>query len=635
MKYFTALLLFAMLATVSCFGEELSIDEILGQLQTEQDLSKKTKQENVGHIMVFSRDDIERMRLKTLKDFIDYIPFVHYKINHYGFVDPYYETATLTREALFRVFIDDKEFYLPFRNNGLKMLANINLHFIDHAEVYFGVPSFTFGTEVSLTTIKLYTKDPKREDTNLIGFEASNKKSFGTNLFSAKAFDDFSYLLNISYADTKLPKTSYEKYQLSRDKDNANIFAKFDFQEHGFYLFTSKSEFDDFLGESLGFNVKDMRSENILLSGGYSYKNDDDLKINLDYTHSKTKLHQSTDAVLDIVSLKEPPYVFLPKTSHFHLQERVLDIGISKKYFFDETSFLVGAKGRYKHAKIDNFFYNHKPFHQRDLLREDLVTSLYAEISHSINSSNLLVASVKFDHIKRKKLANDNLFFAKLGYIYSGENLYFKHYFYAGDLANQYYDFAFKALEKASHDKKEDFYGTSSEIGYKTEKSQVAFLARYVTFEKENIFLPLYNYLPYSDKVERYCFSLLYGYNFSPLSKIDFNLATSKTTWDNSEEFDSKWLHSGYIRYLTSYNKFDFANIFVFGEDFQSFNFVLNYKHNRNLNFYFKANNIFDSGYKQKFNGFKIQNARIEGADTLNDVKISSREFFLGVEYLF
>lgn len=637
MKYFIVLLLSVLFA----FAEELNIDELLGQIHAEHDLSKKTKQENVGHIVVFSRDDIERMRLRTLKDFIDYIPFVHYKINNYGFVDPYYKTATLTREAVFRVFIDDTEFYLPYGNNGLKVLANINLHFIDHAEVYFGVPSFTFGAQMSITAVKLYTKKPKRENASFVGIEASNKKSFGTNIFSARNFDDFSYLLNIAYADTKQPKTTYEDYQLSRDSDNANIFSKFDMQNHSVHFFTSKSSFDDFLGESQGFNVNEMESDNILFSGGYLYKNEDDLKINLSYTHSNSKYNQSTDAVLDVIPIKDEPFVFLPHSSKFHLQERVFDFGASRKYDYQDTRFLVGLKGRYKHAKVDNFYYENRPFRQKNILREDLISSLYTEISHSLSPSSLIMGSLKYDYITRRSLDDDQLFFAKLGYVYSNNNLYYKHYIFAGDLANQYYDFAFRAADAPKDNKKEDFYGTSAGLGYKTQNSHIALLARYMTLEKESIFLPFYNYLPYGDKVDKYRLSFLYSYSFSPLSKFDFNLAANRTKWKDNKEFSTPWFYGGYVRFLTSYKKLDISNALIFGfgdkksKDFYSLNVALNYRHSRNLNFYIKANNIFDSGYKQNFNGFKIQNDRIEGIETLNNVKIFPREFFIGVEYLF
>lgn len=636
MKYLVVLLLLLL----PSFASEANIDELLEQFHTEQDLSHKTKQENVGHLIVFQRDDIDKMRLKTLKDFIDYIPFVRPRINHYGFIDPYYETASITREAMLRVFIDEKEFYLPFGNNGLKILSNINLYFIDHVEVYFGVPSFTFGTEMSLTTIRLYTKKPKREDTSFIGFEVSNKNSYDTNAFSAKSFDDFSYLLSISYSDIYQPKMRYEDYELKRDSNNANIFSKFDIQNHSLRFFVSKGRFDDFLGESQGFNVNGMNSDNILLNIGYTYQNENDYKVNLDYTHSKTKYNQSTDAVLDVISLKKPPYALLPHNSSFNLYEQVFDFGVSKKYFYEDTNFLVGLKGRYKQAKINNFYYDNKTYPQKQFTKEDLVTSLYTEVSHSLSPSSLIVGSLKYDYVTRKALEDDQLIFGKLGYIYDDTTLYYKHYLFAGNLANQSNDFAFKALETKGRNSKEDFYGTSAELGYKSNSSHIAFLARYDAFEKENIFLPFYNYLAISSKIDRYNLSLTYGYNFSSLSKLDFNIAASKTKWDTDEKYSSNWYYNGYVRYLTSYGKFDFSNALIYGfgedeKDFYSVNLAINYRHSRSLNFYFKANNIFDSGYEQTFHAFKIVNDSISREDTLENFKTNPREFFVGFEYIF
>ena len=63
MKYLFILAI--LYASTVCASE---IDALLEKYKSESELSKKTKNENAGHLIVFTRDDLERMQVETLKD---------------------------------------------------------------------------------------------------------------------------------------------------------------------------------------------------------------------------------------------------------------------------------------------------------------------------------------------------------------------------------------------------------------------------------------------------------------------------------------------------------------------------------------------------------------------------------------
>ncbi len=61
-----------------------NVDSILQEYNQKNDLSQKTIDENKGHLVLFTREKLERMHAKTLKDVFKTTPGIYYDENRVG-----------------------------------------------------------------------------------------------------------------------------------------------------------------------------------------------------------------------------------------------------------------------------------------------------------------------------------------------------------------------------------------------------------------------------------------------------------------------------------------------------------------------------------------------------------------------
>jgi iron complex outermembrane receptor protein len=178
-----------------------NLDQLLSEYSEKADLSNKTKIESSGSLIVFTRKDLDRMKVKSLNELIELIPFLRYNIDNYGYTNPFYTVFELNTSQLFKVYINDREVYTPLTKSSLTLISMLDLEYIDHIEVYLGMSSFSKETSSAITTIKMYTKDPKREATNVTGISTDNFNSKDFYIYSAHQLDSFSYLMSFNYRD--------------------------------------------------------------------------------------------------------------------------------------------------------------------------------------------------------------------------------------------------------------------------------------------------------------------------------------------------------------------------------------------------------------------------------------------------
>ncbi|MDQ1337306.1 MAG: vitamin transporter, partial [Campylobacterota bacterium] len=71
MRFLVYVLLFAVLL----FSEELSLDNLLKEYESAEELYHTTKKESAGHIILFSRSDLDNMQAYTLNDVLKTMRF--------------------------------------------------------------------------------------------------------------------------------------------------------------------------------------------------------------------------------------------------------------------------------------------------------------------------------------------------------------------------------------------------------------------------------------------------------------------------------------------------------------------------------------------------------------------------------
>ena len=54
---------------------------LLNTLSVKADLSNKTKKENAGYLLVFTRQDLDRMKIQNLGELFNLIPFLYFSLS--------------------------------------------------------------------------------------------------------------------------------------------------------------------------------------------------------------------------------------------------------------------------------------------------------------------------------------------------------------------------------------------------------------------------------------------------------------------------------------------------------------------------------------------------------------------------
>ena len=141
-----------------------NVDSILQEYNQKNDLSQKTIDENKGHLILFTREKLEKMHAKTLKDVFKTTPMIYYHENRYALPDPLTSGAFEPyRSNFIRLYVDGVEITQGWMGSGLMLYGDVNIDFVDHIEFYYMTPSFETTVEPAYLTVFLYSKDPKRD----------------------------------------------------------------------------------------------------------------------------------------------------------------------------------------------------------------------------------------------------------------------------------------------------------------------------------------------------------------------------------------------------------------------------------------------------------------------------------------
>ena len=657
-KSVVALILFAM----SLHAVD-SVDSLLVDLGQKADLSEKTKQESVGHVSVYTRQDIDRMQIRSLKELLDFLPFMRYNEDNNGVVSPFFSNYQPNRSSFLRLFIDDREVASAYYGSGIQLFGQVNMSYIDHIEVYAGVPSYRFGIEGAVMVIRMYTKNPERESTNLIGVLGGTYGTTELYGYSAQAFDDLSYLLHVNRRDLHRESLRHNGSSLDRDMTNTGIYAKFDVGNHHFDMQGIKGKKDNFMGNSAEITPSNSNVAYDYLYGGWYYTSDEQLNLSTNVTQTGTKVHDKTTGVTDILGINffEAPTIipgFPPtiipqffKEQRFETEEVLSDIHLSKTWEIGEHSFLAGLRGRYKSFKIKDFTLDGTTYDFGGAYDRDFITSMYAEGTYVVNEKNLLVASLKIDDYARNGgIRDERLWGGRIGYIYNDKNFTAKVFAFGGEFAPEPYLIA--ANIAASNSplinplplKKEKATSVSTEFTYRHGKHTTSLALGRSLYEDSVVYdLASLSYKNMNGDLRFDTFEVKNSYQIDVLNRLDTQiwLNNARTTIDGNSRYDLYM--GGYVSLLNTVGKWDFANSLIFyGLDYSdgvdddpgyNYNVAVTYRHDRQLSFFIKGNNLLGEALKSDY--YRINPMTGNTTTRVNNVNVYDRVVWFGVEYQF
>ena len=196
------LVLLCLLSSSTVYAE--NIDSILQEYNQKNALSQKTIDENKGHLVLFTREKLEEMHAKTLKDVFKTTTMIYYHENRYALPDPLTSGAFEPyRSNFIRLYVDCVEITQGWMGSGFMFYGDVNIDFVDHIEFYYMTPSFETSVEPAYLTVFLYSKDPKRDSGGKLNFTGGSRGYNSQSVGYGEEKEKFSYMINFSHADEK------------------------------------------------------------------------------------------------------------------------------------------------------------------------------------------------------------------------------------------------------------------------------------------------------------------------------------------------------------------------------------------------------------------------------------------------
>jgi iron complex outermembrane receptor protein len=201
---------------------------MLAQYDEATELSKITVRENAGYVIVFTREDLDNMQANTLNDVLNILRNFNLQRSRMGETQIIKAGAGSFSISPVKVFINSHELNSVTFGNPIVKYGSMNLYYIDHIEVYQAGNSVSFGNESSGMVIKLYTKDPLRENGTFGQFSVDNRLSSRVNIIDAGTIGDkYSYLINLDINKREVKDENINGYKLQRDSLKTQFFSQF------------------------------------------------------------------------------------------------------------------------------------------------------------------------------------------------------------------------------------------------------------------------------------------------------------------------------------------------------------------------------------------------------------------------
>ncbi len=630
-KNFICLVLFF---STMVFANE-NITNLLNDFAQKADLSNQTKQESAGFLIIYTRQDLDRMKVHYLKDIIDQIPFIRYNENEGGLTNPFYVPYQPTPESALRVYINDRELISPYGGSALKLFGQMNMDFIDHVEVYFGPPSLNLGIQPASIIIKCYTKDPAREQTTSIKAEVGSYGTKDISVYTAKSLKNYSYLIYANSRELNKPKTYYNNNQLSKNQDTNDFYMQFSKGNIRFELQAAKGSFDTFMGKDIGIDPQTTyKNYKSIYSGIYYYNKDLDIKGFINYTeitHNHYDLSNTIVGIVDGISYNNV---------HIKIKEQTGDAQLYKVFKKGKSKIIAGFQGRYKNFKIEDYRLGDIVLKNTTGYNTELILSSFMQYDYQFNPSNIFTSSIKYDKtLENGNIDNYDTSFIRVGYIYHNQKWTSKTFIFKGEFIP-----SMKTLfenseffHQTSHlSKNKDFtFGTRLSYSFTNDKLSLflgkAYIKNYYYFDGTGY--------KRSDNGFVYdSISVRNTYNFDPSNRVVINGWANAVINPDIPPYSTQMLYGGLIAFYNSFGKFYFYNDLIYKHwigiehDGWNVNSTITYRYSRKLSFFVKGENIFDKALKSDYLRINYLDGTIEKLDNVDSIE---RRFWLGLEYQF
>ncbi len=634
----------------SCISNAYNLNSLLFQYAQKADLSSQTKKESAGYLIVFTRADLDRMKIKSLKELINYIPLLRYNENACGLSDVAYAPYQFNTLNPLIIYINDREILAPFSGNGFQLLGQMDLSYIDHIEVYMGIPSYEVGFDTATMVIKMYTKKGYRENATIGGAYGGSYGTFDTYFYQANTNNDYSYLLYLNHRKLNRKKIKrqsaiYDKtYSLSRNKETYDFYGEIENKNYRLELQADAGNMDNFIGKSWDMSVNKNNTDFYYLYGGIYYTSDDkSLKASLNYSYDFSNNIQDSDSPLGFIPVRvsspfsDSYYTYLFKYNRMNvdLEEQMSDLKLLKTFKIKKDTLIVGARARYK-----KFVFTKQELGNKTIdvnipggsYNTEYVLSAYIENHYSFNPKNMFIIAAKTDrYFENGGVDNMYLYSGRIGYIFNNNTWTFKTFVFFGGLPPSPYVLYYQKLLSKDSVSPQKAASISGELIYRYDNSALSLMGSSSCY-RNSIYFDGKKYENFSKKEKLNNISLTYTYNFDPLNSITFN---GWIYYLDGKQFYK--FYGGYVTLFNSVGRFDLYNSVSYRDGYANkpafnLNSTVTYHASRNLTLYLKGNNLLNRAITTDYYRINPLNGK---KTVLNDVSVFDRTVWLGLEYKF
>ena len=624
MRYLIVLLFF----TISYLSAD-SISNLLEEYKSESELSKKTKDENAGHLTVYTRDDLERMQVESLKDLLKSMKFFRYLENRVGRPDVLNMDPVLNSSKSVRIYLNENELVLPIYGSGMEMFGNMDMDFIDHVELYIGFPSFDFGVEPATIVIRLYTKVAQRDSGSRVKFLLATNNSHKENIYTSGITEsDMSYFFYANHSDERRDTQHIDTLDIKRDTMSDHFYASLAKDNYKFEFTALKMKNDAFLGTIPYATPNDATLDETFINAafGANFLDDDSLSFNTSYVHSEGEYDVSYPQALPVMF---GGYSNLEK----EFNSDVLTMILKKKFQLDKHAINIGLQYRYKSFNLDDIKYDSVQSNMDQAYDKENIYSLFIEDAVSINENNLIGLSYMKQYYNRNKsLDDESLNQLRLSYIYTQDAWTSKTFASRQEFVPEPYMIA--AVHVGNTDLDPEIYSTiTSELAYTTEQTKSKLLLGYGNIRKYLVPNNMGIIQNSNDKLYTQYASAGFEYNFRQKDKLEL-IADFINIKLASKDIDVD--HYNYtLRMINTISKFDIFNELIINNGYEfldtgyDYSAGIRYAASPDLHISLKGENIFDKGLERKYYYNVFPQSK-----TIT-VPVIEQKFLISVEYLF
>jgi hypothetical protein len=574
-----------------------NLQSLLDEYKNNSDLSNNTIDENIGHLTIFTQDQLKKMQYNKLSDILKELRFLNLNNNRFGTKNLSNAGFKTSISTSVKLFINNHEVSSIYTLSPFATWDDLPLDFISHIEVYNGNSSFSVGNEPGVNYIKIYTKSPYRLNATKLETSFSNNKNRSLGITQSTTLDNNWAYLFYSGIQKKFYKKTYNNQALYNNSTKRYLYLTLQKENQEIDLAYADILKDNFIGYSIDSTPNDgeLKARDYYISYTNLLLNDKSLKTSLSIDVNERKyFEENVEGIL---------FPTLPIYYAENFKFEKYNAYIAKDFESKNNKLLVALNANIKKKTKDN-----STEYLSDFNKES-VYSFIIEDKYKINDKVYLTANAKFDkYIKEDNMKNSSENILRIGSIYMPtQNLGFKFFLAKSYIPPTFFYVDFAKTNNKNLDSQKIKYASLESV-YSKDNYKISAIVSKIK-ASDIIALDLNGFYNVPIEVDSISYTLNYDYTFDNKDTLQLNFYKA-----NSSQAQNDSASGGYIKYMGKYKEFDYFTSLIYKKGYQINDFVVksgydlslgsSYDITKNLTFSLKAENILNKSIKTLYSNY-------------------------------